>query len=1211
MARQQQHQQNAFPRPSTSLASLSYALDVLQPEHDQQRQQQPNNSDTDTDVIDNRHKSIGGGGNNIDFVDYEELRRRRSLGRIDHVGTAAAYNDRPGIETAPSDEHLGDPQLLSAASRSGRTAWSKDASRNQLPPRYEYASKSSSHHQADNNMRHVQVPPGRSPKGVADAHRQSPQGANINGNKSAPLDSTDADFDALKSRTLLQAFDRMKRDERLATIGSGGGGAPNASVQHEREHLLHCGRWRPDPEGRSSSQLRRRTGEGSYDNDASSPQQVSGERNHNPGNIGNDVANDNFDCDGHLQSDNTKKTNSNHHYHHHHRNLQADATVQSIERTLAQLRTKRVTRQQYGDGKETFRSEEDGVVTTKTTSIVTGLAATEATSSTRTAANATSPARTLGGNAAVSDNNVAIHNNRPRRREKEPSPSPSGRYGATSPVLPEDGLDLECSDRDLYSGNDITVPSSARGDFNSNRMRGNGQEGGGSRREKPIDRMLAKHALVNSDSSPPFTAKTPARSTSRSVRFDEDRLEHQSLVSTLPSLGTDGYPEDDTTMDDDHYFRQDEALNPPTTPVRAAMKTLSRSERLAFQQTAEEVKMAQRVASSDGDEKQNTRNASGAVRGRGGNECWANTKSDANMLADAWSPSAHPTSSPVGTRREEGIGNADANSSQRTPRSPSPMREFLQVKKQLASMSKAIRTPTPDAPGDNSRSVEQPLYRNRRTETNIGEAFDNNRTMNAKRNSGEDPTPTLNVSEEQAAMDEYVKQLRARLPQVGKTGGIASATLTPKRDMRKKSNRIRDARPPAPAAPIGASITIGGTNAAEDTSLLSEGISTMEKQVAEITSCERIATHPSQSTSSSSSESSSSQIAECVRDISPPPTPIRDVRRRERLERTGGNVSSGAITRNETDQTLQRKNYEDDTIFDSLPSVWNDPRDADKSVATEDDNGLLHFMATSSVPSTSPFASPRDEAQPMKSDLVTPNESRFSSKFIEESPADVSEHYPRRDQSVSSDSSTSQSTKESQPMSNGGLNHNVNNRRGASTSTQPSQSQTDVPHKKLSADDRASRDRWVHKRTKSGHSSFSHGVLSTPSDEFREYRRDEIGFSGTVPTNTSHSTDDGCKRTASENTNLDSLNAIAAKHVEVSRVCKYYLRSESRSIYLCVNGIFISVILTCSFLLLCFDMWYVFLYVSTHSVESILLHFKPSTRSLHLMRLATVKSIPL
>lgn len=1070
MARHQQQQQpQNFPRPSTSLASLSYALDALKQDKQQQQQQQPNNSDTDTDVIDNRHKSIGGGGTNFDFVDYEELRRRQLLGRIDDVGTA---NSRPGIETAPSDEHLGDPQLLSAASRSGR----RDAARNhQLPPRYEHASTKDSRRQG-------QVPPNRSPKGVADAHRQSPQGANAY--KSAPLDSTEADFDALKSRTLLQAFDRMKRDERLATIGNGAGGAPDVSAQHERErdHAPHRGR-RADPEGRSSSpkksisQPRLRTKEEeSYDNDAFSSTLASKESNNNAENFGNGIADDHHGGDGHLQSDNTEKTISNTLRS---RNRQADATVQSIERTLAELRTKRMTRQQYNDGKDTVWSKEDVVArTTKTTSITTGMAATGATSSTGTAANATSSERTLGGNAAVSDNKPSVlRNNRPRRREKEPSPSPSGRYGATSPVPPEDGLDLDLRDRDFYAGNDI--PNSAGGnsagvDFTSNRMRGNGQDVGGSRREKPIDRVLAKHAVVHSDSSPPFAAKKPARSTIRSVRFDDDP-ENQSVVSTLPSLGTDGYTEDDTTIDDDHYFRQDAALNPPTTPVRAAMTILSRSERLAFQQKAEEVQMAQRVASSDGDEKQK-----------------------------------------------------------------SPLSEFLQVKKQLASMPKAGRTPTPDAPGDNSRSVEQPvIYRNRRTETqkyqtNKGEALDHDRTMKAKKMSegGPTPTPTLNVSEEQAAMDEYVKQLRARLPQAGISVDIASHTSTPKRDMRKKSNRLRDARPPASPASTGTSITIGATNNVEDTSFLSGGISTMEKQIADVISRERTATHQFYSSSSSSSESSSSQIAECVRDISPPPTPIRDVRKRERLERmTAGNVFPGAIARNEADQTLQRKNYEDDTIFDSLPSAVNDPRDVDKSVATEDDNGLLHFMATSSVPSTSPFASPLDEARPKKSEIA-PNELRFSSN---------SGNCRRRDQSVSNGSSTShsESTKESRSMSNEGLNHNTNNLRG--TLTKSAQSRKSGPHEKLSADDRASRDRWVHKRTKSGHSSFSHGALSTPSDEFREYRRDEIGFSGTVPEITTASRSphqvNERKATVSENDDLDSLNSIASRHVEVSNLC--------------------------------------------------------------------------
>ena len=1022
---------------------------------------------------------------------------------------------------------------------------------------------------------------------MADAHRQSPSQLDAKSyHKSAPLDSTEADFDALKSRTLLQAFDRMKRDERLATVGTVGGGLPGVSAQHEHEHAPYRDR-RPDPEGRSSSpekgrsQPRRRTKEEEgYDNDASSPQQVSRGRNHNAGNFGNDMVDDGVG-DGHLQSDNTKKTNSNHHYHHHHRNLQADATVQSIERTLEQLRTKRMTRQQYGDGKEAFRPEKDSIVTTKTTSIVTGLAATEATSSPRTAANATSPARTLGGNAAVSDNNVAIHNNQPRRREKEPSPSPSGRYGATTPVPPEDGLDLEYRGRDLSSGIDsIAVPNSAGGDFNSNRMKGNGQDVSGSRREKPIDRMLAKHAIVNSDSSPPLAGKTPACSTSKIVRFDDD-LEHQSVVSTLPSLGTNGYPEDDTTMDDDHYFRQDEALNPPTTPVRTAMTALSRSERLAFQQKAEEVQMAQRVASGDGDENQKIGNGSAAVRGGEDDQLWDNTKSDANVIAGAWSPGAQPISWSVGARRD-GVRIADANSSRRTTHSPSPLSEFLQVKKQLASMPKVDRTtPTSDAPGDNSRSVEQPVYRNRRTETNIGEAVDNHRTMNAKKNSNgratptrnvsdKQPewgaTPTLNVSDEQAAMDEYVKQLRARLPQAGKSGDIVSHTSSPKRDMGKKSNRFRDARPSAPAAPIGASITRGTTNVEEDTSLLSGGISTM-KQIAEIMSRERSATHQSSSPSSSSSESSSSQIAECVRDISPPPSPIRDVRRRERLERTKGSVSSGAITRTETDQTLQRKNYEDDTIFDSLPSVVNDWRDADKSVATEDNNGLFHFMATSSVPSTSPFASPRDEAQPVTSDLIAPNDSRFRSKFIKERPADISGNSRQRDQSVSSASSTlhSESTKESQSMSNDGLDRNINKFRG--TSTKSAQSRTDARHETLSADDRASRDRWVHKRTKSGHSSFSHGALSTPSDEFREYRRDEIGFSGTVSGITTASRSPHQvgvrKRTASDKDNVNSLNSIASRHVEVSRIAGE--RNLAASISYCRHDLFQSFLTTCIF----------------------------------------------
>ena len=924
---------------------------------------------------------------------------------FDEGGTAAAYaystqssrsGGRPGIEAAPSDEHLGDPQLISAtsapsgsSSRPGR----KDASRNhQLPPRYEHAYKSDN----NNDMRHVQAPkvPGRSPKGVADAHRKLPRGANTNNtDTSAPLDSTEADLDALKSRTLLQAFGRMKRDERLrlaTTIGNAnaGGDTGGGESMEDDHHARPDGRRhhrRPDPEGETSlsldeaeegrsSQPRHKHNhaeEESYDNDASSSSQRM-PRGSNNNNADDDLGND--------------------------RNRQADATVQSIERTLAELRTRRKTRQQQID--------DDGIQT----------AVAGRTSSTRTAANT----------APVSDNDVANANrtnNRPRRREKEPSPSPSGRYGATSPVPPDDGLDLDHHpDRDVSSGNDTAHPNSTGGDFTSNRMRGNGQEVR-SRREKPIDRMLAKHAVVQPGSSPPqFAGKAPTSPT-RSVRFED---EHQSEVSTLPSLGTDGYTEDDATMDDDHYFRQ-------------------------------------------------------------------------------------------------------GNSPQRTPRSPSPLTEFLQVKKQLASMPKAITTSTHEASGEISRSAEQPVYRNRRAETqnlqiDVGGTEDNDRAMNAKKNDEDHPSPILNASEEEAAMDEYVKQLRARSPQVGKTRGIASATSTPKRDMRKEGNRQKDIQPPsAPATPIGANITVGATNHEEDTSLLSGGISTMEKQIAEITSRERSATYPSHSSSSSSTESSSSQIAECVRDISPPPTPIRVVRKRERLERTRG---------------LQRKDYEEDTIFDSLSSAV-DNRDADGSVATEDDNGLLHFMATLSVPSTFPFASSRDDDQPMKDDFVKPNKPRAKATLNEGRPADVSGNQRQRVGSVPSDSSStskSQSTTGAQSISNEGLNHDINNRHSAST--KPASIRMKGSQEKLSADERSSRDQqWVDRRTKSGHSSFSRGDFSTPSDEHHEFRRDEIGFSGAVSgdTTTNRSPGDGYKATVSENNDLDSLNDIAAKHVEVSR----------------------------------------------------------------------------
>ena len=186
-----------------------------------------------------------------------------------------------------------------------------------------------------------------------------------------------------------------------------------------------------------------------------------------------------------------------------------------------------------------------------------------------------------------------------------------------------------------------------------------------------------------------------------------------------------------------------------------------------------------------------------------------------------------------------------------------------------SSASKSITKVSPDAPegssGDDGLSVGQTLYRNRRAETQendipIGTVEDEDRVLGAT----EDHRPPLNDSEVQAVTGEYVQQL-VPLPQVQKSGGTASNTRSPKRDMRKKSNRIRGA-PPAtrPRACL-----------EEDTSLFSEGISAMEKQIAEITTREGAGPDQSHSSSSSSrspssSESSSSQIAENVDEIPPP-----------------------------------------------------------------------------------------------------------------------------------------------------------------------------------------------------------------------------------------------------------------------------------------------------------------------------------------------------
>ena len=80
----------------------------------------------------------------------------------------------------------------------------------------------------------------------------------------------------------------------------------------------------------------------------------------------------------------------------------------------------------------------------------------------------------------------------------------------------------------------------------------------------------------------------------------------------------------------------------------------------------------------------------------------------------------------------------------------------------------------------------------------------------------------------------------------------------------------------------------------------------------------------------------------------------------------------------------------------------------------------------------------------------------------------------------------------------------------------------------------ASRDLRAVRRTKSGHSSFSRGDFSTPSDEHREYRRDEI-FSGAYSVGiTSRGSKQTEKRAISRNGDMESSNTMAARYVEVS-----------------------------------------------------------------------------
>eukprot|EP00563_Minutocellus_polymorphus_P003833 CAMPEP_0181036952 /NCGR_PEP_ID=MMETSP1070-20121207/9141_1 /TAXON_ID=265543 /ORGANISM="Minutocellus polymorphus, Strain NH13" /LENGTH=2032 /DNA_ID=CAMNT_0023114633 /DNA_START=338 /DNA_END=6437 /DNA_ORIENTATION=+ len=1117
-----------YSRPSTSLASLSRSHAPAALRQPRRHDNAACGDDTDTDVIDNRNGHLAAQVQ----VDCEKLElRRRQLVPTEGI-RGGAHNGAAGIDartssrsSAPSDEHLGHLGHLGAGRRNQRS---------QLPPRY--APKGHGH-TSD-----------RSPKGVADAHprpsgggrqqpmnprhyRRTPHGHG-HGPSAPPLalDATEADFDELKSRTLLQAFDRMKRDERLASIGANANANANANADSGANVSEHR---RPDPEACCYEDADAGAGAG---------------------------AGAGSGAGAYVHGDNTRNNK------HHGRNRQPDETVRSIERTLAEIRTKRRTRQQYDGvtGKKIDAPEEveaEAEIEVEVEEIA------KAAMTTRT----TTPIATA----------TAVRNDRPRRREKEPSPSPSGRYGAISPPPPpEDGLDSDEGDvndvggRRLLAGDDTADPitttnaaaaaaaattASARGDFDlstSRAIAATGRTSGsdrdfdyfGGQRNKPMDRVMSKHAVAAADHSLPL----PATSILAGDVVADDEHEHQSLVSTLPSLGTEGHTEDDT-LDDDHYFRQDAALNPPTTPVRATTRSLSRSERLAFHQKTEEVQMAQRVSSTDVDEQQNT---------SGGDAFLAQTRSDAYVLAGAWSPSAHPKS--IGGEAD-GMSRAIdpwrktklANQVHRPPNLPSPLSEFLQVKKELASMpqiemvsssaSKTITTLSPDAIGkgyqDDVSAVGRTVYRNRRGETQknipIGTTEDEDRVLNAHKNT--EGRPPLSVSEEQAAMDEYVKQLRARLPQAGKSGGIASKTgpntCALNRDMRKKINRLRGAPPANSSQTIGTSTMsnrqMGAANVEEDTSFLSEGISTMEKQIAEITSREGAGPDPS-SSSSSSSESSSSQVAECVRDISPPPTPIRDIRRRERLEmemsRDARKTTGGGIGK------LQRKSYEEDTIFDSLPSTPKDfaRGNADESVATEDDNGLLHFMATSSVPSISPNASPQGEGLSTKADSSSSNRSASGAASALVALSDVPENHRRRDKddSRSSNSADSESTSASASVSDDGFNHYIN-KRGASTRQAAAPRVTKGPQKKYSAEDRAAnRDRWAHRRTKSGHSSFSQGDFSTPSDEHREYRRDEI-FSGAYSGGT---TSRGPKRTErrtiTENGDLESLNLTAAQHVE-------------------------------------------------------------------------------
>ena len=291
----------------------------------------------------------------------------------------------------------------------------------------------------------------------------------------------------------------------------------------------------------------------------------------------------------------------------------------------------------------------------------------------------------------------------------------------------------------------------------------------------------------------------------------------------------------------------------------------------------------------------------------------------------------------------------------------------------------------------------------------------------------------------------------------------------------------------------------------------------MEKQIAEITTPEpsrsssSSSRSPSSSRSSSSSESSSSQNVERVRDISPPPTPVRVVRRRQRVQREKRRVNE------------------------------------DESLATEDDQGLLQFMATSSVPSVSPYmhASPQDKGQPTKVDSPTSNKStsRATTTFNTSTLSDVPESHNRKgkdDDSRDSNSSNSQSIAASGSESGEGLNRDRSINQGTPCIDNRGIRPTRGTRQKHSTEARAaSHDRRAVRRTKSGHSSFSRGDFSTPSDEHREYRRDEI-FSGAYSGGTtSRGPKKAEKRTISRNGgDMESLNTMASRYVEVSSKIK-------------------------------------------------------------------------